>query len=377
MSFKTKSRFESDHFTSVSGIAATQLKQALISDPAHIVPDRMLQPLGAGQKTAALRPIQEALNKLRDKGGFPSLVRISAAEIAAQTYSQETEDAVLGFKRELDIRRPGESEVDPICGRSTLAQLDDAMKKLEGDEVPAPPETPAPSAAEGKFRDVVVNIVGFGGQESRAQGTDIGGAILKSELETPDYKALNRDLTVIGFIGSTDERNPKDKIVKQVEDAFSGHRRGVICMTGGSVGGKNVLQVAAILNEKKFSLRYLGIRDGAFFDPDAQPPKALERTPLVPIIKLPAVVADTRINIFQSLGNGTAVGVGQFRKIWFGKMVTSPGEIHGSIPGWDNRDKADKVKDSDPDTAHAKVESDAFFTQRDDIKEILKNLPKS
>lgn len=366
MAYKTKSRFESRHFTSVPGAAATQLQKALTSDSAHIVPDRKLKP-GEAQKKDALRPIQEALNKLQAATVFLDLVPIPKSEIDGQQYGSQTEAAVTKFKKILDIRGLGQSQVDPICGKSTLAQLDDEMKKLQGGGFPDPPDT------EEQFADVVVDILGFG--SLAAQGVELGGQALKSELVTGEYKALNRDLTVIQFTGSGDHRNPTSKIVQKVEAAFTGHRRGVICIRGESAGGKNLLEVAAVLQNRRFSLAYLGIADGAFFDGDANPPSLVGTS--VPIINLPAVGADTRLNIFQSFGNGTEFSGSLRRKIWKGKMAN--GEIHGTIPGWRNIDlsKSGNVKGPDATIAHTIAASQGLGTHLEKIKGLLKKLPKS
>ena len=377
MGFRTKSGFESAHFTSAPGPAATQLQKALTSDPDHIVPDRMLRP-GENQKLEALRPIQEALNKLFDAGVFLDLVRIPQGEIDGQKYGTETERAVLAFKKKLDIRGPGQSQADPICGRSTLAQLDDEIRnRVEGGGAPDKP------VAAGRFVDVVVDILGFGGNNSPNQGVDLGGGSLKFLLETGNYKALNRDLTVIQFTGSGDNRNPVDTIVRRVEDALRGNRRGVICIRGESAGGPNTLQLAAALQRRQQPLAYVGIADGAFGDRDAFPPPAISDPPVpipIPIIKAPPITAGRKLNIFQSFGNGIGFSVSLGRKIWQGGMPNA--EIHGVIQGWsENVDLTVTGNVRGPGLnatgAHTLAAGEGLATHQGNIQRVLESLPKS
>lgn len=376
MGFRTKSGFESAHFRSVSGTAASQLQKALTSDPDHVVPDRMLRP-GEKQKLDALRPIQEALNKLFDANVFLDLVRIPQGEIDGQKYGTETEKAVLAFKKKLDIRGPGQSQVDPISGRSTLAQLDDEIRnRLEGG---GPPDKPV---SAGRFADVVVDILGFGGNNSPNQGEDQGGRSLKFLLETGNYAALNRDLTVIQFTGSGDNRNPVDAIVRRVEDVLRGSRRGVICLRGESAGGPNTLQVAVELQRRQHPLAYVGIADGAFGDRDAFPPPAFSDRPVpipVPVIRARPITAGRKLNIFQSFGNGIAFSGSLGRKIWKGGMEN--GEIHGEIQGW--TENVDLLTGGvgrpgvNATSAHSFAAGAGLVTHQGNIKRLLDALPKS
>ena len=380
MAFKTKSRFESAHFTSVSGTAATQLQKALTSDPDHLVPDRMLR-RGEAQKLEALRPMQEALNKLFDANAFLDLVRIPQSEIDGQRYGAETERAVLAFKKKLDIRGPGQSQVDPICGRSTLAQLDDEIRnKLEGGggEVPQEPED------AGRFADVVVDILGFGGNNSPNQGEEQGGRTLKFFLEAGNYKTLNRDLTVIQFTGSGDQRNPVEKIITKVEAALSGRRRGVICIRGESAGGPNALELAGKLLQRRHALAYIGIADGAFSDGQAFPPVlSVDGTIPIPIIKAPPIRAGRRLNIFQSFGNGVTFSFSLRRPIWKGGMPN--GEIHGKIQGWLEAENIDLTVNGNikggpgvnATIAHTTAATAGNATHLTNIKGILDSQPKS
>jgi hypothetical protein len=167
------------------------LNNALTSNPAHIVPDRMLRQ-GEQQKREALRLIQEALNKLQAKTVFLDLVPIPQGEIDGKVYGSQTEAAVLKFKRVLDIRRPGHSQVDPICGMSTLAHLDDEMKKVEDGSKPtpsAPPEVPVTMDVEIILSELLDNR-----NKSDLESTlgDLG------RLTTAQRFAINMPLPILG-----------------------------------------------------------------------------------------------------------------------------------------------------------------------------------
>lgn len=108
------------------------LEACLVSDPAHVQ-------LGAMGSHVAR--IQRALAVLGD-------VSIDESELALEKYGPSTADAVLAFKKQWDIRAPGQTVPDKIVGKKTLAKLDELMADYENN-LPSPPPLPSVTGVAG------------------------------------------------------------------------------------------------------------------------------------------------------------------------------------------------------------------------------------
>jgi hypothetical protein len=120
-----------------------RLEQCLVSDPAHVT---------TGQQGDHVSLIQYALLRLQVPG-------IDDTEISRKTYGKTTAEAVLKFKKSLDIVNPAyQTSPDNIVGKMTIAALDDQLWALEGfngpqrqprltpyhPQSPPSPDTPSP-----------------------------------------------------------------------------------------------------------------------------------------------------------------------------------------------------------------------------------------
>lgn len=374
MGFKTKSQFESSHFRGATGNAASQLQSALISDPGHIVPDRQLS--SETQKRDALRLIQEALNKLKDAGVFLDLVKIPQDEIDNKRYGKPTEDAVVAFKKKLDIRRPGQQVVDPITGRSTLAQLDDEMMKLEGKKVV--PDGPADDDAV--FVDVVVNFQG---------GVNFDApSIVLNDMSIANYldklKSKRRFLPVgIGAAGGKSVSIQKIKRDIDKETGSPRSRRGLLCIHGDSLGGRHALDLAAEFTRSGVQIDFLGLEDAAFnFNDASNDPIVVLQIPKptnTPIFKVGAIAAKRAINYFQTHGNTAKlakINLPRSTHIWSSDMFGE--EIHGKIEGTkiENVSLNDQINFLPPAGNRFHTEAGGIGRQRDknDISRLLTRL---
>lgn len=317
--------------------------------------------LAKGSTGEAVRKVQQALIDLKDP-------KIRLPRFGADgTYGDETVAAVFQFKSDRGIVNAG-GFIDGIVGPKTMEAFD---KTVFPGGPPSPPPPPAPTV--NKFADVVVRIGNA--------GTGKEGDLLKNfgVFFTQKYKALNRDLFVVQFDGGSDAKNPSAVIVTKIEESLKGHQTGVVCIFGGSVAGKNVLEVATRLNGKRMPRAYLGISDGAFFDADAFPPGGIIGVP-IPGIRDPGAFADRRVNIFQSFGNNTKLSGSLRRRIWFGDDPRPPlGEIHGTIPGWENSDLTvtGNIKGPDPAAAHNNAVAQGNATHEANIIALLEKQAKS
>lgn len=319
--------------------------------------------LEKGSRGEAVRKVQQALIDLKDP-------KIRLPNFGADgKYGDETVAAVFQFKSDRGIVNAG-GFIDGIVGPKTMDALDKTVFPGDGPS-PTPPAPPPPTAT--KIADIVVRILNVGtGKESGVQKN-------RGVFFTEKYKALNRDLFGIQFDGGSGANNPSAAIVTRVEESLQGHKPGAICVFGGSVAGKNVLEVATRLNGKGIPRAYLGMSDGAFFDADALPPGGLIGVP-IPVIKDPGAFADRRVNIFQSFGNNTKFSGSLQRRIWFGDDPRPPlGEIHGTIPGWENSDLTiiGNIKGPDPAIAHNQAVAQGNATHETNIIALLEKLAKS
>jgi hypothetical protein len=130
-----------------------KLQLCLVSDSAHVTP---------GQAGDHVSRIQYALMRLLVSDLPPN-------EIHQQLYGPKTADAVLRYKRALNIiNRSYETQADNIVGRMTIKSLDDNMGILEGGFGPIrqprlmlfdPPSPQNPPGSRGSFAFMAVNAV--------------------------------------------------------------------------------------------------------------------------------------------------------------------------------------------------------------------------
>jgi hypothetical protein len=270
-------------------------------------------------------------------------------------FKDGTKAAVHAFKSSRGIQRTGRP-LDDVVGRMTITALDNEISDLEGTK----PGPPAPTTL---FQDVVVQITGFGGPNSPHQGQQQGSRLLRQDVSSPSYNLkTNRKLETIAFTGG-ESPNPVQTIAQLVRGAIlsSGAVPGIVCLFGGSAGGKNVLQLASELSIGVFPvpLFYVGVSDGAFFDADAVDGPNFSGTNLKIAVRRPFSALE-KANFFQSAGNDTKFSFSGTRRIWFGKMPN--GEVHGPIQGFlQNFDLtvSGRVVPQGPNTNFESLHSDA------------------
>lgn len=338
MAYKTKSRFESAYFQGVPEPAASQLRKALTTDPGHIVPDRMSA--GGPQKLDALRSIQEALNKLQSAGVFLDLVAVPKDEIDKKLYGSGTEKAVLAFKKKLDIRRPGQQEVDPITGMSTLSHLDDEIMKLEGKK-----PSDVPPGSDAVFVDVIVHFEGGANYDSPGMA--------ERDLNIAAYRANSagkRRLLLLGIGAAVGKVVVISAVKQQIdrETGAAGSRRGVICIHGSSLGGRHALDLAMAFTRGAVQIDFLGLEDAAFSITEATNTPEVPTLPILPIpvpipkpintplFQVPAIASKKPVkNYYQTHGNLAKPAQANLSQgsayVWWSDMWGA--EIHGKIEG--------------------------------------------
>jgi len=105
-----------------------RLEACAVSDPAHITPGSVGPHVGK---------IQQAL--IKTDGAV-----IEGGEVAAQRYGPSTTQAVLNFKRRLNILNYM-NQLDNIVGKKTIRALDDALAAPSPVPPPSPPSPPPPA----------------------------------------------------------------------------------------------------------------------------------------------------------------------------------------------------------------------------------------
>lgn len=335
-----KPRLQSGLFTGNAPDAQQKLDACLSSDGAHI---------HEGHSGRHVEIIQIALGQVRDLID----ARIPAITDPRGRFGASTRSAVRVYKETRDIVRPGQP-LDDIVGRSTISFLDDDIVEAERGSRPPPPPVALPR------KDIVVQIVGFGGPNSSAQGAQLGSGVLRASVISAAYTSKpNRSLETIMFTGGQNP-NPVQRIAALVRGAIlGGSLPGLICLTGESAGGKNVLELARELVSPPvpLPLAFLGLSDAAFFDADAAAAPNSDGNNL--LIRANGAVAGERRNIFQSAGNGTEFSIGLGRTIWSGKMSNK--EVHGKVEGFFNRDLTEEgvVVFAGPNTNFESLHSEA------------------
>jgi hypothetical protein len=180
-----------------------RLQSCLVSDAAHITP---------GQSGEHVSLIQFALMRLL-------VADLPDRETDRQLYGPQTADAVLKYKRSLEIiNKSYQREADNIVGRMTIKSLDDLMWVLEGgDGAPPQPDVlfpfhpPSPPDPRGErvaapFAPVVAQSVAQSVRDSSA-----GDAFEAPLSDLPDDlqevirrsnagKVANKDLTLFPFV---------------------------------------------------------------------------------------------------------------------------------------------------------------------------------
>jgi hypothetical protein len=264
-----KDRLESDFLTKdMEPDVKSRLDQCLASDPRHIVSGKR-DPDSTDGRTVTL--LQEALNIIR-REMLPAMPEI---DDEPGDYGTSMKSAVLRYKSDPShrIQRSGQA-LDNVIGRMTLTQIDNDLLQIQGKK-PAPP--PAPS----KSQDVYIKIFGF--DNPSQQGTDLSsrGDALQFAKEINDqarYLDTHAPLRTIWFVGG-EKPNPTDTIVARVDElnANKSVPLGKVFISGGSAGGKNVLQVAAKLSQRTIPVFFLGLWDAAFQRADLVDPSQFDR----------------------------------------------------------------------------------------------------
>ncbi len=305
-----KPQLESGLLTNNKPDVQRRLDACLNVDPMHFMPGTSGPHIELVQ--IALAQVREVLDKripeITDKRGF---------------YGPSTTRAVHTYKETRDIVIPGH-KLDDIVGRRTISFLDDDLVEIEGSK-------PAPKPPATKFKDVVVLITGFGGDNSPVQGQQQpSGGLIRDVVSDTYRKKANRSIEAIVFTGGQ-APDPSRTIAALVRGAIlgSGASAGIVCLVGESAGGKNVLALANDLANfaPQLDLTYVGVSDGAFNDGDALAPPNSDGNNLR--IRAPSFAASEKINIFQSDGNDTEFSKRLLRDIWAGKMPNK--EVHGPI----------------------------------------------
>ena len=352
-----KSNLESNFFVNQPADVKARLDQCLAVDFLHIIGGKRDEFSTEGKAVTAL---QDALRKIR-KEILASLPDITDAP---GDYGGTTKNAVLSYKSDVShvIVRQGQ-RVDDVVGRMTLTQLDNDMLTIEGKKPPPPPTPPTPSATQ----DVYVKINGFDNpnQQGRNLSASPEALLFATEINSqPGYLESHTPLTTLWFVGGQNP-NPTETIVSKIEELSKLEflPMGKVMISGGSAGGKNVLQVATRLQGLGIATAYVAIWDGAFQRDDLTDPTQFDNNDNFDRFK-PAT-----LNFKGAPGKG-------FRENFFqswGHCLDKSQEVHGSVVGFEVRDLT-----NDPDVEKVKkiFESNIFKTGSDKQK-ALENAHKA
>lgn len=170
-----------------------------------------------------------------------------------------------------------------------------------------------------RFQDVYVRFFGY--DVPSQQGAVISKSApelvdFAKKVNTPEYVARRMPLALIWLVGGEGKGNRVgDVITKMKELETAAGSLGSICITGGSAGGKNALELAGRLTQDGRTVRYVGICDGAFQKADISSDKPLT-------FKAPSIMCMQKENWFQSWGH----------------TLDPRQELHGRIDGFSNVD---------------------------------------
>jgi hypothetical protein len=177
-----------------------RLQSCLVSDPAHVTP---------GQSGDHVELIQFALMRLL-------VADLPRTELDRQSYGPKTADAVLTYKRSLDIiNRTYQQQADDIVGRLTIKSLDDMMFVLEGGDgsprlpdvlFPFHPQSPVPIAGPvPPTRLGITQSVGDSGPSGVSDAFEAPLSTLPDDLQetirrSNAVKQATKDLILFPFI---------------------------------------------------------------------------------------------------------------------------------------------------------------------------------
>jgi hypothetical protein len=203
-------------------------------------------------------------------------------------------------------------------GVKTIKQMDNDL--LEGKSAPPPAPT--------KSQDVYIKIFGFDRREQ--QGNDLSSIPealqFAQEINSQaGYLDTHAPLRTIWFTGG-EKPNPTDTIVARVDEVNANKSvpLGKVFISGGSAGGKNVLQVAAKLNQRSIAVLFMGLWDAAFQREDLIDPSQFDRPENFNL-------DDPRTLRFKGV-----IG-GRFKDCFFqswGHCLDKFQEIHGAVEGF-------------------------------------------
>jgi hypothetical protein len=338
-----------------------KLKDCLVNDRDHV--GRFFSPKGPHVVL-----IKEALNAFAKRRGFDLIPE-------TDVYDQTTADLVRTFK---ELHSPPilnfEGKIDDIVGKKTVDALDKELPRLGA----APIEPPQPPR---EIADVIVRYIGTRPEVGNVrinQPQDI-----LSDVLIPTYLAnhrTDRTLFRIGFrtvsIGA-DAAFIISEHVRRVQELAVDFQIGKIFIYGSSSGGRNVLDLAARLQER-FPLEYLGVADPAFFpfDTTDKPTRNVsddELPDVVPTFRAAAGLrADRKDNFFQVNGNHTR----RENRFPFNIVFTSglKDEIHGNLTGF-TPFKFDNIFGRDDGDRHGRLIGIANGRIQNTIAAILNRIP--
>ena len=338
-----KPNLESNFFVNQPANVKTRLDQCLSTDFLHIVGGKRDENSAEGQAVTAL---QDALRRIR-KEILPSLPDITDAP---GDYGASTKRAVISYKSDAThvIVRQGQ-RVDDVVGRMTLTQLDNDLLSIEGKKPPAPP-TPTSS------QDVYVKINGFDNpdQQGRDQSASPEALLFATEINSqPGYLERHTPLTTLWFVGGQ-TNSPTERIVKKIEELskLESLPIGKVMISGGSAGGKNVLQVGARLQQLGIAVAYMAIWDGAFQRDDLADPTQFDNDDNFDRFK-PTTLT------FKGVAGGNLKE--NFFQSW-GHCLDKNQEVHGSVVGFEPKDL---TNDTDVNRVKQTFESNIFKSGKD------------
>jgi hypothetical protein len=316
--------------------------------------------------------IQDTLRQIKaENGGAPGL------EVTGKISgpSDPTVKAIKNFQKRQFGWTVGDGVVDP--GHVTERKMHEVLAAQLGDK---PPPTPPPAGV--KFRDVIIAISAKG---HRSEYSDLAtlDAFVRKRVASEEYaNKKDRDLSVIGaFI--QDMNNSIDGVVTALNlvSLAEGQKLGKVMMYGISLGGKHIIRVAKSVGGK-VPIAYVGVSDGAFFDPDTKTIPQGEtdgtlsrsgKATNTPDMNadFAAFAAGTKVNVFQIKGNRFKIlNPITGKRMWSSFMFGD--EIHGSIPGFTvNRDVSDKCVKTDHTELHGEAARMGEDQMLGDMRSIL------
>ncbi len=272
-----------------------------------------------------VRLIHEALNAfLNSRERFDT---ITGAEFDDKTFGPRTAQIVREFKTAKRLFNFA-NEIDEIVGKKTVVALDLELPEEPGGggEVPTVTKT---------FIDIVVRFLpGTHGANADSAVTD--------NMDLSKYNRRIRALKPIGRRTSLIRAAARPlvlEVILQIEAArnLAGFDPGIICIYGGSSGGRVALDLASALSVREIPIAYIGIEDAAFFPDETKTvPRGQGDPANFPVfVQTPTIRDGRKISFFQRFGNhsiDTFLG----EREWTSSMDGA--EIHGNVAGFEPAD---------------------------------------